>query len=641
MKKISWIKVTLAFSLAMPVSALAKITNTNKTTEKKVVNDSAAYQLDDVVVTGTRNATNIRQLPYTVDIINRAKLTESFRTNMLPTLAEEVPDLFITSRGLMGYGVSTNAAGNITLRGISSSNGGLLVLIDGHPQYQGIYGHSISDSYQTMEIERVEVLRGPASLLYGSNAMGGIINIITRNSHHDGNETTVNLGAGSYSSIQTEISNEYQYKKFSSTVAANYDRTDNNRPDMGFEQYGGYIKLNYKWDEHWNMFADANITHFNASNPGTVSSPLYDSKQWITRGVINIALENHYKRASGAISLYSNFGRHKINDGSNNVDNPSTRYFRSRDAVSGLSIYETTHLFKNNYTTFGLDWQNIYGKAFYTSIATGEILDTPNKQSGHFHPNEYAGYIDFRQDLTSWMTLDAGIRLDHHTLTGTEWVPQGGFVFRPIPTGELKISVSKGFRNPNMKEMYLYPPSNTDLNPERIIEYELGWKEHLAEKRLTYGINLFYIQGDNIIETVVLDGRPRNVNSGTIKNSGAEMEANWKINNHWSLNTNHSLLHMVNHILASPEYKGYLGGTYHNAKWTANAGLMQIAGLFTDLSSNTTENYTLLNASITYHLNKSLQFWARGENLLAQQYEINAGFPMPRTTFMTGINVKF
>ena len=56
----------------------------------------------------------------------------------------------------------------------------MLVLIDGHPQYNGVYGHPISDSYQTLMAERVEVLRGPASVLYGSNAMGGVLNIVTR-----------------------------------------------------------------------------------------------------------------------------------------------------------------------------------------------------------------------------------------------------------------------------------------------------------------------------------------------------------------------------------------------------------------------------------------------------------------------------
>ena len=119
--------------------------------------------LKEVVVTGTRNAVDVRHLPITVSVVGRETLTEQHQASVLPTVMQQVPSLFVTSRSMMGYGVSTGAAGGINLRGISGGAGQLLVLIDGHPQYQGIYGHPISDSYQTLMAERVEVLRGPAS----------------------------------------------------------------------------------------------------------------------------------------------------------------------------------------------------------------------------------------------------------------------------------------------------------------------------------------------------------------------------------------------------------------------------------------------------------------------------------------------
>ena len=136
--------------------------------------------LKEVVVTGTRNATDVRHLPMTVTVIDHDLLTTDHQMSVLPTVMREVPGLFVTSRSMMGYGVSTGAAGGINLRGITGGAGQLMVLIDGHPQYQGIYGHPISDSYQTLMAECVEVLRGPASVLYGSNAMGGVLNIVTR-----------------------------------------------------------------------------------------------------------------------------------------------------------------------------------------------------------------------------------------------------------------------------------------------------------------------------------------------------------------------------------------------------------------------------------------------------------------------------
>ena len=593
--------------------------------------------LDEVVVTGTRNAVDVRHLPMTVTVIDREKLTEQHQASLLPTVMQQVPGLFVTSRSMMGYGVSTGAAGGINLRGITGGAGQLMVLIDGHPQYQGIYGHPISDSYQTLMAERVEVLRGPASVLYGSNAMGGVMNIVTRHSlGRDGITTNVTLGAGSYGTVQTEATNQVRSGKFCSTVSAQYNRTDNHRPRMGFEQYGGYVKLGYDLNEHWNTYVDADITHFNASYPGAVTSPLYDADQWITRGVVSAAIENHYGKTNGALSVYSNFGRHKIDDGTADPTKPTARYFRSKDALTGVSWYQSAQLFDGNRLTVGVDYMHIYGNAYYTSKETGAVLETQNKQSGKSYRNEIAGYVDFRQDLMDWLTVDVGARVDYHSITGTEFVPQAGVVVRPIRTGEVKAMASKGFRNPTMREMYLYPPSNTELEPERLWNYELSWRQHAAD--LTYGVNVFYIKGDNMIQTV----NRKNVNTGEIENWGIEAEVKYPIGKHFNVNANTSYLHMKNKVIASPESSSYLGVDYRKGKWFATLGLQHVEDLYTAVGADEkTESFYLLNASVTYALTHNVSLWARGENLLAQKYEINLGYPMPRATFMGGISLKF
>ncbi len=596
-----------------------------------------SIKLNEVVVTGTRSAVDVRHLPTTVTVINRETLTEQHQSSILPTAMQEVPGLFVTSRSMMGYGVSGGAAGELFLRGLSGGAGQLLVLIDGHPQYQGIYGHPIADSYQTMMAERVEVLRGPASVLYGSNAMGGVINIVTRGMQENGIRTQINLGAGSWGTIQTEASNQIRSGKFSSTVAAQYGRSDNHRPRMGFEQYGGYLKLGYDFTPHWYANLEGNVNHFNASHPGSESSPLYDADQWITRAEGALSLENHYDRTSGALSVYSSYGRHKIDDGTDNPANPTARYFRSKDALIGVSWYQSAQFFTGNRITLGVDYQHIYGDAYYTSKQTGETLDTPNKQSGTSHRNEVAGYVDFRQDLGSWLTVDAGLRVDHHSITGTEWIPQFGIATRPTDATEFKMTASKGYRNPTMREMYLYPPSNEELEPERLWNYEVAWKHHVGSK-FTYGLNGYYIKGDNLIQTV----NRKNVNTGVIENFGAELEASYRISQHWTISTNHSYLHMEHPIVGAPEYKGYLGAHVNYGKWNVITGLQCLAGLYTEVGQKEQKECAyLLNATVNYQLCKLLRLWVRGENLLAQSYEFVQGYPMPRGTFMGGVNIAF
>ncbi|MCQ2189162.1 MAG: TonB-dependent receptor [Paludibacteraceae bacterium] len=619
--------------------------------------------LEDVVVTGARMSSDIRHLPMTVSVVGRETLVKNEQTNVLPSAVMNVPSLFVTTRGMMGYGVSGGAAGGVNLRGISGGTGGIMVLIDGHPQYNGIYGHPISDSYQTMITEKVEVLRGPASVLYGSNAMGGVINIVTRGMKEDGVKTDVNIGGGSWGTAQAEATNRIKKGKFSSTVSGQYGRSDNHRPRMGFEQYGGYLKLGYDFTENWNVWADGNVTHFNASQPGSVDAPMYEADQWITRGVATLALENHYKNTNGRISVYDNFGRHKINDGYAEGAKPQTRFFRSKDALMGVSMFQSAETEDGSRFTLGFDYQNIYGDAYYTDRETDEILETKNKQSAEVRNHEFAGYADFRQDIKK-VTLDAGLRVDHHSVAGLEMIPQFGVVYRPVATGEVKAMASKGFRNPTMKDMYLYPPSNEDLKAERLWNYELSWNQRLncgkytatdsvkyhdevvgveVEKynhAITYGVNLFYMKADNMIQTI----NKKNVNTDELENWGAEAEITWRIKEHWGISTNHSWLHQENKLVSVPTYKGYLGVDWHscNHKWIASLGLQQLAGLYTAVGKDEQkENATLLNATLKYKINDIISVWAKGENLLAQEYEVIAGYPMPKATAMGGIKLSF
>lgn len=601
------------------------------------------HRIGEVVVTGTRNETDVRHLSQTVSVVNRTQIENAMQPSLLPVLTEQIPGLFVTSRGIMGYGVSGGAAGNISLRGLSGGTARLMVMIDGHPQYAGIFGHPISDAYQSFMAERVEVLRGPASVLYGSNAMGGVINIVTRKMQEDGINTNVHIGYGSYNTLETEITNRIRKGRFSSIVSGSYNRTDGHRTDMDFEQYSGYAKLGYEVTDNWNVRGDVNLTHFNASYPGPASAPLLDADQSITRGMTSLAVENRYEKTSGAVSLFYNWGNHWINDGyaPSEDETPQDARFNSRDNMMGVSIFQSAQFFEGNRITLGFDWFRYGGRAWNRYVSgekAGSVSELVDK-----HENELAGYIDLRQDFSSWLTFNAGLRVDHHSRVGTEWIPQAGLAFHLPHAIELKASASKGFRYPILREMYMFPPQNPDLQPESMWNYEVAFTQRLMDGRLTYGINLFYIDGKNLIQTLPNPNGSGmlNQNSGKIENSGVELQAAYRIDSHWSVDGNYSFLHMENPVVAAPEHKLYAGVNFSYKKWNISTGLQYLAGLYTQTDPEIRENFMLWNVRASFEFTRWLSIWTRGENLLAQKYEINAGYPMPRATIMAGCNIKF
>lgn len=632
-------RFVLAFFTGCLISAVSLQAQTGKDSTKV----ARSYAINEVVVTGTRSETDVRHLPMTVSVVGRPQLEASQQTSVLPVLNSQVPGFFSTSRGVMGYGVATGASGQMSLRGIGGPaqaglpTTGLLVLIDGHPQYMGLMGHPIADAYQTMMAERVEVLRGPASVLYGSNAMGGVINIVTRKMQEDGIRTNINIGAGSYGSIQTEATNRIRKGRFSSTVTASYNRTDGHRADMAFEQYGGYAKLGYDFTDNWKVWGDVNVTRFNATNPGSVMKPYIDNDQRITRGMTSFALENYYEKTSGALSFFYNWGDHWINDGYQPGGEPLQYRFNSNDQMLGVSWYQSVQLFQGNRLTVGADYFHFGGEAW------NQFFDGHRETSANKSLNEVAGYVDFRQDIAAWLTLDAGARVDYHSQTGTEFIPQVGLAFHLPENAEIKAMASKGFRNPTIREMYMFPPQNPDLKPEKLWNYELSFSQRLMDNRLSYGLNVFYINGENLIIRLPNPNGSGmlNQNSGGIENWGAEANVGYQFNPVWSVMANYSWLHMENPVLASPEHKLYGGVNFRKGRWSASTGIQYVKGLYTDLDAATKENFVLWDMQGSFKATNYLSFYVRGENLLAQRYEINAGYPMPKATFMGGVNINF
>ena len=99
-------------------------------------------------------------LPLDVKVVGEQTIQKSAQTNLLPVIRNHIPGMFVTERGMSGYGVSGGAAGTVNIRGVGQGNK-VLFLIDGQPQWAGVFGHSLPDTYVTNDVERVEVVSGP------------------------------------------------------------------------------------------------------------------------------------------------------------------------------------------------------------------------------------------------------------------------------------------------------------------------------------------------------------------------------------------------------------------------------------------------------------------------------------------------
>ena len=579
--------------------------------------------INEIVVTGTTTRVNKNIIPMAISVISRLQIAESNESALLPVLSGRVPGLFVTERGVTGFGVSSGSAGQISIRGIGGNpTTGVLILIDGHPQYMGIMGHPLSDTYIASDAERVEVIRGPGSLLYGSNAMGGVINIITRKQSNEGFNGNARLMYGTFNTQKYMGSAGYKYNRLTVFGSVNHDQTDGHRPNSEFNITNGYMKIGYELNENLKLGSDFSLAKFKTTDPGPDTlNALNGNSLDITRGYFSLFVDNEYEKFSGTAKFFYNFGEHNITDG-----------FHSNDKNWGLNLSEAFKLYPGNTFSLGVDFINYGGKAENIKAMNGKGIvfsDTTLFELG--------AYIVMQQTVFEKLTLNGGIRIQHNERYGNEWIPSVGFAWQILPSTTWKTMVSKGFRSPTIRELFMWN-HNPDLQPERIMSYETGVSRSFLNGKLNAELTGYIADGDNLI---VAGAMGKLYNSGVIKNKGIEVALNASPAKSLTVNLSYSYIHMESPLFATPKHNLFIGGRYNWKKISVSANIHQINDLDTDATAITKlESYTLLNAKMVYHVTPNLEIFASAENLLNQQYEINRYYPMPGTTLFGGVNFK-
>jgi iron complex outermembrane receptor protein len=468
--------------------------------------------------------------------------------------------------------------------------------------------------------------------------MGGVVNVITRQQHRLGRHTEARVLYGSYKTRKIMVNNGYNAGNFSSFVSFNHDYTDGHRDNSKFRICNGFANLGYRFNNNYKLTGNISLAKIFSKNPGMTSRPIYDNEVDALRGASAIAFENNHNKISGAVRFYYNWGRHEINDGYYTGESPLNYLFRSDDHNYGVLLYETFRLFEGNHFTVGLDYKNWGGHA-WNNNNDGTKVEMVDKSV-----NETAGYIILHQDLINILSLNTGIRYERNSAFGGEWVPQAGVTFRPFTGNTVKVSLSKGFRSPNIREMYMFPPQNPNLKPERMINYEASVGQSLMDGALSFELTAFYIDGQDMIQTQPVDGRPLNVNTGAFINKGFEAEVAYRILPDLHFNVNYSYLLTDKPLLAAPKHKLFADVTFRPGRFTFDVSVQSIFDLYINTEKALKEDYSVLNARVSYLIGtqeKGINLFMKGENLTATRYSINEGFPMPKAIVMGGLQITF
>lgn len=587
---------------------------------------SDTIRIDEVVISGNRIEVARTNSPVTVSVINSKLINSQEEANILPVVSKATPGLFVSEIGVAGYALGNGISGQISIRGVGGSpNARVMMLVDGQPQYMGVFGHPLPNFHMASNVERVEVVRGPASLLYGSNAMGGVINVISRQHQSDGISLEGHVSYGSFNTLKSGISTGYSKGGFTAGVRVNHNQTDGHRDTSAFAISNIHAYAGYKFNEKWSVRTGFTLADYAFEDPGSDQNPAALAFMGdITRRMLTLSVKNNYNHSQGGIYAFFNSGDHSFSDG-----------WISNDVNKGVNIFQAFETWKGGMVTTGLDLKNYGGEG-----SSGFLADT------FLTVNEAAGYILAEQALGKVLKLSAGARYGHHSNFGGEVVPQFGVTAKPLKGTTFKGLVSKGFRSPTIMEMYLFAP-NAELGPERLWNYEVSVGQYLGPKSIFNG-SVYMINGSNLI---VMQPNPNpgppmiRSNGGNFSNWGIELETSLHPVRDLRVDLNYSYLNTDKKIYFAPKHQIYAGAIYQVGDFKLAANLKSVAGLYTLIDQEIPENdlmesYLLLDTRIAYQVRKELQIFVAGKNLLNNSYQTVYGYPMPGINFLGGISVR-
>lgn len=423
---------------------------------------------EEVLVTATMSPLEIKNCSVSATVISGEKLRALNTTSALNALLHE-PGIFVMRTGDFGRS-------DVEIRGLGQRGQRIGVMVDGRPEKMGVFGCVVTQTFPFDNVERLEVVRGPASVFYGSDALGGVVNIITHTPAH-GFETEATSSYGTFNTWRFNLRHGAGFEKFSYYLTYDLARSHGHLVNSAYSGDSLTGKFIYKLSSLWTLTLSGKYYDGHKDEP-TIFFVDPPEEYWFDykRGAADISLSRQTEKTDFSFKLYTNFGRHRFSDGWN-----------SRDAVYGTILKYTFFGWKNNQLTAGVDFRYLGGQSYGYPV-------------GQWHRSEGGFFLYDQYTLKDRLILTGGLRLNIDSVYGQEFAPSAGLVFFLTPSTSIRGLVSKGFRSPQLNELYLFPASNPDLRPEILWNYEAGVNTRFL-RRFDLGLNFFLMNGHDFIQT--------------------------------------------------------------------------------------------------------------------------------------------
>lgn len=611
------------------------------------------FNLDQMVVTASRLEESNFEANANVNVVTRKDIEEKHYQTVSDAL-RAVPGVAIQNYSATGANYS---ADYLYVNGTSH----VLVLVDG--QRANTNG-SVSSVFQPSEvsnmdnIERIEVLKGSASTLYGSDAVGGVINIITRKPKAGGTTTKISGAWGSYGKKTYNVYNEGMTKGgFYWTVNGQTDKMDNYKDGHGnstpnkidSKSYG--VKLGQKFDDK----ADINVSYsrykLDYGRPETASSMM--GPTIFTGGMTDGKKDN---------TKYTVAFDYKFND---KLSNRLTYFSRTSDLDDDTNHPASLWLMREK--TWGFSDQLTYANGNHTIIGGYDYYkDAMNKYHDQYTPNmtgtvdNKAFFIQDQMQFGAW-GFTPGVRFSKHSEYGNKTTGSGVLSYKFNDLTNMYVSYKEFFRAPYMYELYNPFYGSEKLNPEEGETKEIGLNTRIDDKT-TFSAHYFRTDSDNLIGFNNVTWKYYNAGAETIK--GWDVQLTKAFDDHFSATAAYTHTYIpATSAAVNPNRNGYIPkGQYDltfNYDDTKFNGSLNIKGIVDRPGSKSNEAQVLdtyksiwtANLALNYKPVKGMNVFFKLNNIFDRMYTDmtydmrNPGgdgwYSQPGRNFVAGVEYTF